>query len=375
MKTIKNIPTTKFLNLIQSVLPAVGTTTEVLKHVNIHFKGDEVTAFATNLEQEMSFTCLMEGMQSSDGDVYLAIPGKKINDILKLLSASSDNRELLAIKFSAKEAVITSGRGRYKINILPDIIFPAMNINAKYLVESTCSTADLYRAISRSSHAMSSGDVRPALNGMLWEFEDNKISFIATDGHRMACSSVAASHTLTDTVKGIIPSVFIRSLGKYAKMADEVSIALAHNFVSVRIGDIVIDSRLIDGQFPDWRRVIPRNQSTKILVDSVELQSALKRVAMFSDSDFKSVNMTIENNAVLLSTTSKSGSDKAEDEIECNYTGDSIELAANPGYIVDALSALGDGKHSIRFDEPNKPLSFVDSSESPFLSVVMPVRL
>jgi DNA polymerase-3 subunit beta len=347
-------------NILKQVIPAVGRDVQALESVALSLEGSTLALACTNHEIRLGTAC----------EVATELEGKILVNAGKLskIITSIDDNATLTFTVDGDNAVIKSGKSRFKLQVLPYDDFPAetvtedqvwINMDAEHLLDCIAST----------KHAMAKQDVRFYLNGMLMVCDDGSLTTVATDGHRLAMSTVPCGEGSSSK---IIPR---SSVSVIEKMLTSGNVALgfdAHS-ISAAIGGVTIRSQLIDGRFPDYRRVLPEAVSTTCTVNAGVLRTALSRVSTLGNDKYNGVRIWIKDGSITLQANNTS-QEEATDQVDCAYSGDPIEIGVNSRYLIDTLATIkGDAVISVK--DSNSSMRIETDDESTAIHVVMPMRL
>ena len=274
---------------------------------------------------------------------------------------------------SGEKLLVRSGRSKFALATLPAAEFPSVEeIKASQTV--TVGQDVLGRLIEKTHFSMAQQDVRYYLNGMLLETGGQHVRTVATDGHRLALSQTELDGANLTEQQVIVPRKGVLELQRLLSAEGDVDIVLGANHVRIQLEGIRFTSKLIDGRFPEYERVIPKDSSNELMADRDVLRGALQRTAILSNEKYRGIRLIIRENAVLLQAHNPE-QEEAEEELEVSYGGDEIEIGFNVNYLLDAMGAV---------DGDQVALSVVDSNSSCLIRqpgnedckfVVMPMRL
>ncbi len=343
-----------------------GQTLPVLANVKMQVKEEEVVLTTTNLEIEL--TCAFPHISAEVGGT--TVPAKKFLDILKALPQGIE----VHLSVSPIKLDIKAGRSKFSLSCLPLEEFPVLD-HIEFDHTLTLPKNELRKLIHRVSYAMASSDVRYFLNGMLLDVSEQKIAGVATDGHRLAhsCYELASQ---TDAVgQFIIPRKAVDELLKLLENeAAPVHLQLSHNHLRVELGSMIFTTKLIDGKFPDYERVIPPIGKRIIMADRVGMIEALTRASILSQDKFRGIKMNITHCLVTLLANNPE-QEAAEEEVEVNYQGDDFMIAFNASYITEAFKNLESEMVQMSFTENNSSCLIKNPEDDSVDYVVMPMRL
>jgi DNA polymerase-3 subunit beta len=270
--------------------------------------------------------------------------------------------------------VIRSGKSRFVLSTLPAAEFPNIEVNDSILSFSI-SQSILKNAIERSYFAMAQQDVRYYLNGMLFEINANHLTLVATDGHRLAVCNTGASVEIKENQQVIVPRKGVIELMKLLSDTDQlINIRLGNNFIHFSTPETTFISKLIDGRFPDYHNVVPKNTNKLVICDREILRQALSRVSILSNEKYRGVRMTFSQGLVRVLAHNPE-QEEAEEEVLIEYKGDDLEIGFNVNYLVDAVSAGSSAQIRLSLSDPNSCCLIEGIDEEDCQYVVMPMRL
>ncbi|GAA0818224.1 DNA polymerase III subunit beta [Colwellia sp. D2M02] len=343
------------------------STLPILGNILFEVSGQSLTLTATDLELEMVSSAIIDN-QGEDGKV--TIPARKLLDICKSLPENSE------ITFSASEDTIklSSGRSRYSLSTLPANDFP--NIEQwQGDVEFKLFKSELLRLIESTHFSMANQDVRYYLNGMSIESEGNEIRSVATDGHRLAICKISNDSLALPTRQVIVPRKGILEIIRLlSPVEEEVQVFLGSNHIRIIDQEFSFTSKLVDGRFPDYRRVLPRNGDKVFETNKDQLRQVLSRASILSNEKFKGVRLNFSH-SLLKITANNPEQEQAEEEIEINFPYDDLEIGFNVSYVLDVLSAIKDESVKFTLADANSSVIIEGSNSGEALYVVMPMRL
>lgn len=356
------------LKPLQQVIGVVERrqTLPILGNVLLKTANNELSITATDLEIEMVSHV---GIDSSEqGETTL--PARKFVDICKALP----NDALLSIKVDAERATIRSGKSRFVLSTLPATEFP--NIDSfESLFEFEMPQSRLKKLIDQTHFAMAQQDVRYYLNGLLFEFSDNLIRVVATDGHRLALCDTEMATGISELQQVIIPRKAVMELSRLLEPTDEpVKIELGSNHIRLSTGQLSFITKLIDGRFPDYQRVVPQGGDKIVIANRTAIHQALSRASILSNEKYRSVRFTLSSGSLQVMANNPE-QEEAEEEISVDYDGPSLEIGFNASYVLEALNALSDDNIQLELTDQNSCclIRSPESEESRY--VVMPMRL
>ncbi len=366
MKTIINRE--DILTPLQNVIGAVERrqTLPILGNVLLKSINAELTITTTDLEIEM----ISQLEASSPDDFQTTIPARKLLDICKALP------EQAKIEFNIEDnrVTLTSGRSRFALSSLPASDFPGLDeIDEQQSFELPQNR--LKSLFDSTAFAMAQQDVRYYLNGILVDISTNLVKLVATDGHRLALSEYKTDINLTNSKQIIIPRKGVLELSRLLDNSDSpAKITLSQNHIRVQAGRLVFTSKLIDGKFPDYNRVIPIDGNRVMEVNRELLKHSMNRIAILSNEKYRGIRLTLSAGNLSIQANNPD-QEEAEEEISVSYDDADMEIGFNVTYLIDVLNVLDSENVFVRFKDANSSCIISDSEDSNSLYVVMPMRL
>jgi DNA polymerase-3 subunit beta len=343
------------------------STLPILSNILLEINGSALTLTATDLELEMVAYAVIDN-QDDNGKV--TVPARKLLDICKSLPADS------IITFTSENDVIklSSGRSKYSLSTLSADDFP--NIEEwRGDVEFTLLRSDFLRLIESTHFSMANQDVRYYLNGMSIETENNEIRSVATDGHRLAICKIVNDSLSLPVRQVIVPRKGIMEIIRLLEPVDEeIKIFLGTNHIRIIDTEFSFTSKLVDGRFPDYRRVLPRNGDKVLVTDKEALRQVLSRASILSNEKFKGVRLNFTP-TVLKITANNPEQEQAEEELEINFPYEELEIGFNVSYVLDVLHAVKDTEVKFTLADANSSVVVEGANSGEALYVVMPMRL
>jgi DNA polymerase-3 subunit beta len=279
----------KLLGPLQAVIGVVERrqTMPVLANVLLGVRDGQLSITATDLEVELVASTDVTVLDGGD----ITVPGRKFLDILRALP----EKVAVSLSVEGEKIVIKAGRSRFSLSTLPAADFPIIDdINAQQTVKIP--RKELLRLLEKTHFSMAQQDVRYYLNGMLLEIDGTMVRAVATDGHRLALCETAASAKSKTAQQVIVPRKGVLELQRILTDDGEAEIAIGSNHVRAQIGGIRFTSKLIDGRFPEYSRVIPAAPATAIRADRDVLRQALQRTAILSNEKYRGIRVTVKKN-------------------------------------------------------------------------------
>lgn len=357
----------EILTPLQSVIGVVERrqTMPVLANVLLSVKDDKLSITGTDLEVELVAASKVNVAQPGD----VTIPGRKLLDIFRALPEKTS----VTLSTEGERASLRAGRSRFTLSTLPATEFPLVDdINAQQTLE--VSQGEFRRLIDKTHFSMAQQDVRYYLNGLLLETEGKSLRAVATDGHRLAlCETELAARAKT-AQQVIVPRKGVLELQRILGGEGSFELAVGSNHVRAQIGDIRFTSKLIDGRFPEYGRVIPAAPTKLVEANRETLRQALQRTAILSNEKYRGVRLTLKSDLLTIQAHNPE-QEEAEDQIEVGYKGEEIEIGFNVNYLLDALAAIDSEKIEIGLTDSNSSCLVRAPGTTQAKYVVMPMRL
>jgi DNA polymerase-3 subunit beta len=358
-------------NLLTSLAATVGVvekrhTLPILSNVLLQKQGDQLTLLATDLELQVSTS--LAGKTTED--FSLTVAARKLFDIVRALP--EDAKVKLDSKDSQLE--VRAGKSKFTLQTLPAADFPRMETSAGVAGEVTLPQKTLKHLLQLVQFAMAQQDIRYYLNGMLLVLDGTTFRVVATDGHRLSFAETKIDKAGPQK-EVIIPRKTIVELVKLLQDNDEpVTLRVGENQVTIELGGTRLVSKIVDGKFPDYQRVIPVGHDKKLVVNRQLAGHALQRAAILSNEKFRGVRLVMSANALTV-VCNNNEQEEAQEEIEAKYDADPIDIGFNVTYLQDGLNALSADEVTIAFSDPNSSMLLTTESEPGFKYVVMPMRI
>ena len=355
------------LKPLQAVIGVVERrqTMPILANVLLVAKDGQLAVTATDLEVELVAQADVE--IEGAGDV--TVPGRKLLDICKALPDGAE----LAIALSGEKLSIKSGRSKFTLTTLPAADFPTVeDINAGQTL--SLPQATLCKLLDKTHFSMAQQDVRYYLNGLLIETDGEHLRAVATDGHRLALSQVQLDGKKMPEQQVIVPRKGVLELQRLMSGEGDVDLQLGSNHVRIELEGIRFTSKLIDGRFPEYERVIPQDTSNQLVADRDLLKGALQRTAILSNEKYRGIRLIIRESGVVLQAHNPE-QEEAEEELEVKYKGDDIEIGFNVNYLLDALGAIESEEVTLSVVDSNSSCLLREPGKDDSKYVVMPMRL
>lgn len=359
--------------ILRSLLIVTGIvekrhTMPILANVLISKDAERISFLASDAEIQIRTTAeLGEGSEAA----ATTVSAYKIRDILKALPENTE----VTIRLDDRKASIQAGRSRFSLQTLSEADFPTLAPVAQWPVTLSLGQSVLKQLFQKVSYAMAVQDVRYYLNGLLLVTEGELVRVVATDGHRLACCETRISGATMPRQEVIIPRKSVIELQRLLADGDEpVSVDIAERQIRFRFEQIEFVSKLVDGKFPDYQRVIPTTHRNRLHVDREQFAAALGRASILTSEKLRGVRMTLAASSLRIQA-SNADQEEASEEVETDYEGETLELGFNISYLQDVLSHLKDERVRMEFGSANSSALISVPDHESFKYVVMPMRI
>jgi DNA polymerase-3 subunit beta len=342
-------------------------TLPILSNVLLEKKGDRLTLLATDIE--IQITTSTEGA-GGEGDGAVTVGARKLQEILRSLPDTTE----VSLVLEDKRLLVRGGKSRFSLQTLPADDFPRMTVSEGEAKQFSISQKAFRQLISKTQYSMAAQDVRYYLNGLLLLVEGKELRAVATDGHRLAYASVEID-TDFPRQEMILPRKTVLELNRLLLDNDDaLNIALTPNQVRFSFGSVVLVSKLIDGKFPDYERVVPATLKNHMTVGRQTLMQAMQRAAILTNEKFRGVRVVLGENSLKL-IAANAEQEEAVEEIEVDYSGDVIDVGFNVGYLLDVLNNIHTEEIQWSFNDANSSALITVPGNDRFKYVVMPMRI
>jgi DNA polymerase-3 subunit beta len=354
------------LKPLQAVIGVVERrqTMPILSNVLMIARDGQLSITATDLEVELVAQADVE--TESGGEI--TVSGRKLLDICRALPEGSQ----IHVSVSGEKLGVRAGRSKFSLATLPAAEFPVVE-DIKAGQSLSVSQELLGRLIEKTHFSMAQQDVRYYLNGMLLETADGHLRAVATDGHRLALSQAELEGTV-DEQQVIVPRKGVLELQRLMTGDGDVNIEFGSNHIRIQLDGIRFTSKLIDGRFPEYERVIPKESSNELKADRGVFKSALQRTAILSNEKYRGIRLVIRDSGVILQAHNPE-QEEAEEELEVEYSGEDIEIGFNVNYLLDALGAVDGDDVTLSVQDSNSSCLIRQPGKDDCTFVVMPMRL
>ena len=335
---------------------------------NVLLRMEDGALWLTGTDLEVEVTSRVEGASGEGGEV--TVGARKLMDICRALPEEAE----IKISTDGARALIRSGRSRFTLQTLPAEDFPRVETEQWEHELTGLDPAALHRLLEKTAFAMAVQDVRYFLNGLLLELRAEALRAVATDGHRLAMSNLpmGASEEIRQV---IVPRKAVMELVRLLGDAEgEAALRLGTNHVRVEAGQVVFTSKLIDGRYPEYGKVIPVDLPVRVDLDRRIFRETLARAAILTNEKFRGVRLTLRPGTLVV-TANNPDQEEASDEMEVDYNGSEVEVGFNVNYLLDALNALEGDRVDFELRDQNTSCILRSPEDPETLYLVMPMRL
>jgi len=356
---------------LQIVIGAVERrpTVPIVGNVLVTLQDDVLSMTATDMEIEVVTRTSVSGGVAGE----ITVPAQKFFEICRALPVAAD----LQFTLTENRVVIRSGRSRFNLSTLPAEDFPSTEAPGE-VTRVTLAQGDLKRIIQLTQFAMANQDVRYYLNGLLLEFSGERLRAVATDGHRLVMAEASLGERLdVEPRQLIVPRKAVLELVRILDSGEEVAeVTVSAASVGVSLPEVEFNSKLIDGRFPDYERVIPDSEQCDkvILADREAVRHSLARASILSNEKYRAVRLSVEPGALRL-VANNPEQEEAEDEVEVDYAGGSLEIGFNVSYLMDAFGVIPSETVRILLSDASSSCLILPEEGEDCRYVVMPMRL
>jgi DNA polymerase-3 subunit beta len=342
-------------------------TLPILSNVLIDRTAQGLAFVATDIEIQIT---ARSALAASPEARPVTVGARKLLDILRALPESSE----VTLQQQDKKLVVRAGKSRFSLQTLPAEDFPRLARPASESARFTLAQKALRRLLALVQYAMAQQDIRYYLNGLLMVVEDRSLKVVATDGHRLALAALKLDADLPRQ-EAIVPRKTVLELSKLlADSDDEVSVELSSTQAAFSFGSVDLVSKLVDGKFPDYGRVIPQGHRNRLQIAREPLRQALSRAAILSNEKFRGVRWVLAAGSLKI-VSSNAEQEEAQEELEVQYAGDALDIGFNVNYLLDVLNNVPGSELECAFGDSSSSALVTYASEKDFKYVVMPMRI
>ena len=362
-------PQAQVLTALQSVAGIVERrhTLPILANVLLRKHGEMIQLITSDLEIQIRTTAQLGG---DDGDFSTTVGARKLIDILRTMPAD----QIVSLESSQNRLILKGGKSKFTLQTLPAEDFPLVQEAASFGPSFSVPQKVLKQLLSQVSFAMAVHDIRYYLNGILFVAEGKKLSLVATDGHRLAFTS-ATLDVEVPKQEVILPRKTVLELQRLLSDAEgAIEMQFANNQAKFGFGGMEFVTKLVEGKFPDYNRVIPKNHRNQVTLGRAPLLAALQRTAILTSEKFKGVRLNFDANTLRVACNNAE-QEEAVDELDIDYSGDPIEIGFNVTYLMDALGNMNQDMVSVALQDSNSSALVTIPENEQFKYVVMPMRI
>jgi DNA polymerase III subunit beta len=359
----------QFLSVLQSVAGIVERrhTLPILANVLIRKNGGALQLTTSDLEIQIRTTAELGG---DSGSFTTTVGARKLIDILRTMPSD----QTVSLESSQNKLVLKGGKSRFTLQTLPAEDFPLVQEAANFGPVFSVPQKTLKDLLNQVSFAMAVHDIRYYLNGILFVAEGKQLSLVATDGHRLAYAS-ATLDVEVPRQEVILPRKTVLELQRLLSDAEgAIEMQFAGNQAKFSFGGMEFVTKLVEGKFPDYNRVIPKNHKNSVTLGRVPLLASLQRTAILTSEKFKGVRLNLEPGTLRVASNNAE-QEEAVDELDIDYGGDSIEIGFNVSYLIDALANMGQDMVKMDLADSNSSALITIPENATFKYVVMPMRI
>ncbi|MGY8904751.1 MAG: DNA polymerase III subunit beta [Burkholderiales bacterium] len=359
----------KILSLLQSVCGIVERrhTLPILANILIRRIEGGLQFTTSDLEIQIRTTAEFEG---DAGAFSTTVGARKLIDILRTMPGD----QTVSIEFSQNKLLLKGGKSRFTLQTLPAEDFPLVQEAPSFGPAFSVPQKTLKELLDQVSFAMAVHDIRYYLNGILFVAEGKQLSLVATDGHRLAFSS-ATLDVEVPRQEVILPRKTVLEMQRLLNQTEgAIEMRFASNQAKFSFEGMEFVTKLVEGKFPDYNRVIPKNHKNLITLGRVALLASLQRTAILTSEKFKGVRLNIETGTLRVASTNAE-QEEATDELDIDYAGDEIEIGFNVNYLIDVLANMQQDMVRLELSDANSSVLFTIPDNTTFKYVVMPMRI
>jgi len=342
-------------------------TLPVLSNILLVAEGDQLSLTGTDLEVELVGRVTLDEPAEAGS---ITVPARKLMDICKSLP----DEARIELALSGQKMIIKAGRSRFSLSTLPAAEFPNVEDGPETL-DLSITQNQLRKLIDKTGFSMAQQDVRYYLNGMLLEIANGQLRSVSTDGHRLATcvSDVEVDSSVQHQI--IVPRKGILELARLLQQGDEtLRLVVGATHIRAHVGDFIFTSKLVDGKFPDYQRVIPRNGDKVMLGDRQELRQVFSRIAILSNEKYRGVRLSLSDGYLQVMANNPE-QEEAEETVAVDYQGDALEIGFNVNYLLDVLSIVSSDVVRFTVSDPNSSALVQSFEDDGSVYVVMPMRM
>jgi len=355
------------------ILGPLGTVTNVverrqtlpiLSNVLLRSSGGQLKLTRTDLEVEVVAT-----LSAGDGDFEATLPARKFFDICRAIPAGS----VVTLSVQGEKVAIKAAKSRFSLLTLPVADFPSVT-SSDLKQALTIKHVELKKLLDQTIFCIAQQDVRYYLNGLYLEFAKQRLRAVATDGHRMAISDIRADFDPSLEMQLIVPRKGVLEISRLLHGENMATLMVGRNHIRVETETLVLTSKLIDGRFPDYTKVIPHTVAKTIVLPRQLFREALSRVAILSNEKYRGVRLSVQKGKLSISAHNPE-QEEAVEELETEYQGESLEIGFNVSYLIEAVGSIDADAVTIGLNDPNTSCVIYAADTPSTKYILMPMRL
>lgn len=361
------------LNKVSGVIDRKHTL-PILSNVLIKIEPDSLKVIGSNLDIQLTSTAKLDSTTNVLEPLELATDCKNLISILKIMTSSDDvNIEVIHEKSKMQ---LSHNSGIRSVNIHNVSEFPVAISKESHSAKFHIKEKNLKEALKKTAFSMATQDIRYYLNGMLLQIENNQLELVTTDGHRLGYTKAELENS-SDDIKIIIPRKTVHELQKLLRDSDDIaSVEVNDNQVVFKFSSLELITKIIEGKFPDYRKVIPIDNTINLKIKKDELQAALAGVSVLMSDKFKGVKINLKENNLILSSQNEK-KEYSEEVMTVDYSGDELDTGFNVNYILEFLNSIENKSENviISLSDSNSSALFTIEGDIQYKYVVMPMRI
>ena len=360
----------KVLSVLQSVAGIVERrhTLPILANVLLRKTGTSLQLTTSDLEIQIRTTAELGG---DTGNFTTTIGARKLIDILRTMPGD----QTVSLESSQSKIILKGGKSKFTLQTMAAEDFPLVQEAASFGPVFSVPQKTLKALLGQVSFAMAVHDIRYYLNGILFVAEGNRLSLVATDGHRLAFTASTLDVEVPTKQEVILPRKTVLEMQRLLSDAEgAIEMQFANNQAKFSFDGMEFVTKLVEGKFPDYNRVIPKNHKNSITLGREALLKTLQRTAILTSDKFKGVRLNIDPGSLRVASNNAE-QEEAVDELDIDYGGDSIEIGFNVTYLIDALSNMGQEMVKVELSDGNSSALITIPDNATFKYVVMPMRI
>jgi DNA polymerase III subunit beta len=342
-----------------------GGALPVLSGARMEVEGDRLHVAGSDLDLTIQVDIAVAG----GGDGVCVVPARLAADIVRALDPGA-----VSVEAGEDEVRITSGRSHFAVRMLPAAEFPRLLTSQAVGEGVTLDAAELAEALRQVVRAASSDDARPLLTGVLMTADEGGLRLVATDSYRLAMRELAGTSVLREGQKVLVPSKALAELQRLLAGAEHVTLHLGERDASFAVGDVRLTTRLIEGDYPNYRQLIPSNNPNRLTVGKEALLDAVRRVKLLARDATTSVRIALRSEVIELTVITHDIGQATED-IDAKYEGNEMTVAFNPAYLIDGIEAIDGDEIVLETIDGQRAAVIRPTEGNEYVYLLMPIRV